>query len=145
VWAKKGERPVVLTTGSHKKTCIFGALSMSGRQLFRQYDRINQETLLRFLKELRRKYGRFLLFWDKYLHRDKRMKEFMKENKGRIKAIYFPNATPELNPVEECWKQCKNAIVANKIYPGFEEMRRAVSEYLRKRRFKLDVVKYLSR
>lgn len=139
-WAKKGKRPTVLTTGSHQKTCIFGAVSISGRQLFRQYERINEETFLKFLKELRRKFGKFLLFLDKYMERDKKIKEFLNENKGRIKAIYFPSATPKLNPVEECWRQCKGAIAANKIHPSFREMKKEVSEYLRKKRFKLDVV-----
>jgi hypothetical protein len=36
VWAKRGSELVVSTTGSHRRTCFFGVLSIDGRQLFRQ-------------------------------------------------------------------------------------------------------------
>ena len=37
VWIDEKKRPVVRITGSHKHSCIFGALSLEGKQLFRQY------------------------------------------------------------------------------------------------------------
>lgn len=36
-WTAKRVRPKVIITGSHQKTCVFGTLSLDGRQLFRQY------------------------------------------------------------------------------------------------------------
>jgi hypothetical protein len=50
VWIDESKRPVVRVTGSHKHSCIFGAISMEGSQLFRQYDKFNGEILLEFLK-----------------------------------------------------------------------------------------------
>ncbi len=38
VWIDKKKRPIVRVTGSHKHSCNFGATSMKGKQLFRQYD-----------------------------------------------------------------------------------------------------------
>lgn len=43
LWFTKGIRPVVTTTGSHQKTCVFGTLTRDGKQLFRQYDLFNQD------------------------------------------------------------------------------------------------------
>jgi len=38
VWIDGNKRPIVRVTGSHKHSCIFGAVSMEGKkQLFRQY------------------------------------------------------------------------------------------------------------
>ena len=34
VWIDAGKRPIVHTTGSHKHSCLFGAISMDGKQLF---------------------------------------------------------------------------------------------------------------
>ncbi len=31
VWIEDGKRPVVKVTGSHKHSCLFGAMSMEGR------------------------------------------------------------------------------------------------------------------
>ena len=38
VWIDEKKRPVVRVTGSHKHSCVFGAISLEGKQLFRQYD-----------------------------------------------------------------------------------------------------------
>lgn len=53
VWAYRDCRPIVKVTGSHQRTCVFGALSMDGKQLFRQYDEFNASTFLAYLKELK--------------------------------------------------------------------------------------------
>ncbi len=41
VWIDKDKRPIVRVTGSHKHSCLYGAISMEGKQLFRQYDKFN--------------------------------------------------------------------------------------------------------
>jgi hypothetical protein len=34
VWINEDKRPVVRITGSHQRSCVFGAISMEGKQLF---------------------------------------------------------------------------------------------------------------
>src|SRR6185312_14361491 len=65
VWIDESKRPVVRVTGSHKHSCIFGAISLDGRQLFRQQDKFNGEIFLEFLKKLHDKFSRCYLFMDK--------------------------------------------------------------------------------
>ena len=65
MWTADKIRPIVTMTGSHQKTCVFGALCIDGRQFFRQYSVFNQETFLKYLKELRRKFGKIILFIDR--------------------------------------------------------------------------------
>jgi len=48
----KEKRPIVRVTGSHKYSCIFGAINIEGKQLFRQYDKFNGETFLDYLKKI---------------------------------------------------------------------------------------------
>ena len=50
VWIFKNTRPVVRITGSHQQSCLFGAVSIDGRQLFRQYNHFNENTFYIFLK-----------------------------------------------------------------------------------------------
>jgi hypothetical protein len=68
VWIDKEKRPIVRVTGSHKYSCIFGAINIEGKQLFRQYDKFNGETFLDYLK---RKYmpnfQDVIFLWIKYL------------------------------------------------------------------------------
>jgi hypothetical protein len=59
MWVPKGKLPIVVTTGSHQKTCVFGVLSIDGRQLFSQYDTFDRYTFLDYLKKLQNKWRYF--------------------------------------------------------------------------------------
>ena len=145
MWAKRGSKPLVLTTGSHHRTCLFGTISLDGKQLFRQYDMVNGQSFLVYVRELRRRFGAFLLFLDKSAphHSNRQVRQWLRRNCNSVKVKWFPTARPELNPIEECWRQSKDIIQANRIYPTFEAMKKEISKTLRTKRFRLDIVKYL--
>ena len=67
MWIPKGKRPIVVTTGSHQKTCVFGILLSIDvrRQLFRQYDTFDCYTFLDHLKKLQNKFHKVILFLDR--------------------------------------------------------------------------------
>ena len=68
VWIDEKKRPIVRVTGSHKHSCIFGAISLEGKQIFRQNDRFNGDTFLSFLKIIHSKFPKCFLFMDKASH-----------------------------------------------------------------------------
>ena len=68
VWITKEKRPVVRIISSHEISCLFGAVSMDSKQLFRQYAKFNTETFLDFLKTIQCKFPKCYLFMDKALH-----------------------------------------------------------------------------
>ncbi len=147
VWAYEGTRPVVKVTGSHQRTCVFGALSTDGKQIFRQYDDFNADTFLVYLKELHRKFPKMVLFMDKARqhHRSKRVGEYLEKNNDTIREVWFPSSCPELNAVEECWKQGKDDMLANIFYDRFTDLKAAISGYYRAKRFRVNILKYLLR
>lgn len=145
IWALKGTKPVVLTTGSHKNTVWFGSLAEDGTQLFRQYSTADSDSFLDYLEHLTRKYPKMILFLDKasYHKKEARVKKFFRQHKDTIKTRWFPSGFPEANPVEECWNQGKDAISGSKFYDTFEEFKQAITHYYRTKRFKIDLYKYL--
>ena len=150
MWTAYGIRPVVTMTGSHQKTCVFGALCIDGgrrRQFFRQYDSFNQYTFLEYVTGLQKRFGRLILFIDRARqhHRSKIVRQYMKDRRDVLKVIFFPRGSSEFNAVEECWRQGKYDLLVSKYYPRFENLRHAIANYYRTRRFKLDIFKYLSR
>ena len=44
---------------------MFGTLTMEGKQLFRQYDLFNQDTFLDYLKQVRKRLGKVIMFTDR--------------------------------------------------------------------------------
>ena len=102
MWTPKGKRPIVITTGSHKKTCVFGTITLDGRQLFRQYDTFDQYSFISYLRELKAKFHKLILFLDRAPQhcRSKRVKAYLKKNNDVMTAEYLPSS--ELNAIEEC-------------------------------------------
>jgi transposase len=147
MWTADRIRPVVTMTGSHRKTCVFGTLCIDGRQFFRQYDSFNQYAFLDYLKQVQKKFGKLVLFIDRARqhHRSSIVKEYMKQNKDVLKVIYFPKGSPEFNAIEECWRQGKYDLLVSRYYPKFDDFKQVIANYYRTRRFRLDIVKYLSR
>ena len=146
LWLPKGVRPVATMAGSHQMTCVFGTLTMEGKQLFRQYDVFNQYTFLDYLKQVRKRLVRVIMFTDRARqHRSKKVQEYLEENKDAIRTVYLPKGSPEFNAVEECWRQGKCDLLVSKYYPKFTDLKSTISRYYRTRRFNLDVVKYLLR
>ena len=117
MWTPQGVRPIVITTGSHQKTCVFGTLAIDGRQLFRQYDAFNQYTFLDYLKEIQKKFGKVILFTDRARqHQSRKVRKYLEENKHDITAVYLPKGSPEFNAIEECWRQGKYDLLVSKYY-----------------------------
>ena len=144
VWALKGSKPRVKITGFHKKMFVFGLVSLDGRQLFRQYSQMNASVFLKYLKCLRWKFKKFILFYGGTpWHRTKEINEFFEEYKDCILPIRFPKCSLEFNPLEECCRQGKNDITGSVSPFTFEVFKHNISEYYRTKRFKLDIIKYL--
>ena len=90
-WIIVDKRPIVTVTGSHKKTIVFGSLSLEGKQLFKQYDKFNSDIFVDYLKQIHKKFGKCIIFVDRATpHCSKITRKFLAENKDSIKLEYFP-------------------------------------------------------
>jgi hypothetical protein len=77
--------------------------------------------------------------------KDGDVKTWLRSHEGCIRVLWFPKGCPEPDPMEECWRQMKDSVVACTIYPTFTEMKKTLAGYLRTKRFKLNLIKYLCR
>jgi transposase len=144
VWAKKGSKPRIMTTGSHKKIFEFGSVALDGSTLFRSYDGMNSRVFISYLNTLKREYGRFALFYDGApWHTSGEVERFLKKNRKTIMPVRFPRCSPELNPAEECWNQAKDNQLGSTVPESFGNIRKMVSNYFRKKRFNLNIINYL--
>lgn len=113
-WARRGSHPAVLV--NHKNICtnVFGARSArSFAYCFSKRKR--QRDFIVFLKRLLRRWNRVLLLIDNApAHHGKQLDAFLRTHRRTLRIVYFPKYTPELNPVEPCWKPARNAL-ANRV------------------------------
>lgn len=147
VWIDGKKRPIVRITGSHKHSCLFGAISIEGKQVFRQYDKFNGETFLDFLMVIHSKFPECYLFMDKASphYRSRKVKEYLEQNKDTLIPMYLPTASPEFMILEEVWNITKRELLVLKHYPSFEDFKEKISRYFRTKRFNLNMRNYLLR
>lgn len=106
--------------------------------------KLNAESVLKALYKMKRRFGKVILVIDKAAwHKAKKVKAYLRKNRREIKVIWFPGGCPELNPVEECWRQAKREVNGGKIHESFEAMKKELRHLLRYREFKQDMRKYL--
>jgi transposase len=135
-----------VVSGSHFRTVVFGAISIDGTQLFRQYETFDGESFLDFLKKLHARFGMLYLFLDKagQHHRTKIVTDYLKANRKTLRARWIPTASPEFNMMEECWRQGGKDLSAQPVFPiSLKELKGFLARYYRTRRFNLDMRSFL--
>ena len=147
VWIEQDKRPVVRVTGSHQLSCIFGAISMKGKQLFRQYYVFNGDTFLDYLKKIHAKFPKCYLFIDKASHhyKSKKVLKYFEENKDTLIPVYLPTASPKFMVMEGIWNKAKRDLFILKYYQSFGDLKKKISRYFRTKRFNLNMRNYLLR
>lgn len=148
VWTEKGILPVKIVSGYHGKTVVFGAISLKGKQFFRQYDTFNGETFLDYLKKLHRHFKMLYPFMDKAKqHYDTDIvTEYLKANKKTLRVRWIPTASLEFNMLEECWREGEKDPCRLQVFPlKVGELKSILAKYYRTRRFykHLDIKKFL--
>lgn len=113
-WAKVGSRPVANMNFAHKYAKVMGARSKRSF-VFTFGKKVNKHRFLKFIALLQRRWGKvFLLVDNAKWHKGKEIVDFLKRHKKTFKMLYFPRRTPELNPVEQCWKPGRQ-VLSNRL------------------------------
>ena len=146
VWIFRSTRPVVRINGSHQHSCLFGAISLDGRQLSRQYHHFNENTFYEFLKQIHYKFPRCYLFLDKapQHYKSRKVRGYFEEHKDSLIPVYLPTASPEYMVLEECWNISKCDLLVLTCYKSFTAFRTMIGQYFRTKKFNLNMYKYLT-
>ena len=133
-WAAKGKTPVVEATGQRYGMNIISAISPRGDMRFMTVEgRMNAGKFIEFLKRLLHNAKRpvFLIVDGHPSHRARKVFEFVRKTKGKLRLFFLPPYSPELNPDELVWNHLKNHGVGKRIVKSREELKRVVIGHLR--------------
>jgi transposase len=110
-WGKKGETPVVATTGARHAMSLISAIMSKGliRFMIKETGGVNADVFIEFLKRLLVGAERtiFLIVDRGPAHRAKKTKAFVETLGGRLKLFFLPPYSPDRNPDELVWKHLK--------------------------------------
>ena len=110
-WGRKGQTPVVRSTGARYRLNLLSAVNRRGRMRFMiEKSRLNAEVVCRFLDRLMFGSTRpVFLVWDGHpMHKSGKVADKVQGFKGKLRLYLLPSYSPELNPGEGVWREVKS-------------------------------------
>lgn len=118
VWSPTGQTPIIRADPGRAKTNFYGTLNLqTGQEIAMRSDLMNAEVSaqhLEMLLEVNPKVP-IILLWDRApWHRGKPIDQVLEEH-PRLEIIFFPTASPDLNPQEQVWKAVRKEVSHNHL------------------------------
>jgi transposase len=142
-WAKKGETPVLKTTGARFSVNMISAVCGTGEMRFMVTEKTCTAPLfIEFLKRLihGQEQPIFLIVDGHPVHKSKIVKKFVTSVGEKLSLFFLPGYSPDLNPDESVWSQVKHHTVGKKIITGPDQFRKIVRAALRSLSRKKDII-----
>ena len=145
VYTLKNERAVYTYTGGHDKTIVFGLITNDGEGYFERHDKFTRDEFESFLRNACKKFGKLLMILDRApQHKAKVVRDALDELNGQVKLLFLPPGCPDLNAIEELWRQMKMAVLTGP-YVKFKKMCSDIDEWLEQKLPSLDIYKFFYR
>ena len=134
-WGRKGQTPVVETTGARHGMSLISAISARGHMRFmiKEKGGVNAAVFIEFLKRLitGAKRAIFLIVDHGPAHIAKMTKAFVESLNGRLRLFYLPPYSPDRNPDELVWKHLKADTVGRMVVISRDDFRTKVRASMR--------------
>jgi transposase len=135
-WGKKGQTPIVKTTGARHGMSLLSAITSKGQMRFmiKEKGGVNSEVFIEFLKRLLvgAKNSIFLIVDRGPAHISKKTKAFVATLGGKLKLFYLPPYSPDRNPDELVWKHLKADTVGRMVTASKADFKKKVVSSMRK-------------
>jgi transposase len=129
-WGRKGETPVVSSTGARYRMSLISAVTSRGHMRFmiKEKGGVNADVFIEFLRRLMvgAKHKIFLIVDHGPAHVAKKTKAFVAGLGGRLRLFYLPPYSPDRNPDELVWKHLKADTVGRTSITGFDDFKAKV-------------------
>lgn len=149
VWFMTGQKPSGVFFWSNKKLIVFGALTSEHDFYYDFYISQNSLTYLAFLSDFietldkNKKY--VFVFDNASYHKTDVIRNFLEKHSGNVKVEFLPPYSPELSPIETCWKITRAAVTNSKYYNTLDELQESLEDFWDRQKFKLNFINYLCR
>lgn len=132
-WIKKGKEKQLLSNTGRERININGALNPRNHDvIFRDDKSINAESTMKLFDQLQSHYPNapniFCIADNARYYRNKAVKAYLETS--RIRLIFLPSYSPNLNLIERLWKFLKKKRCNNRYYEKFADFRTAILSFL---------------
>lgn len=134
-WLKKGQPRPLLTKNARRRLNLHGAINPETLDTFIiEGGVVNSDSTIALLESIDKYYplakGVTLIFDNAAYHKSAEIKGYFKNN-PKMKAVYLPTGSPNLNLIERLWKFFKKTVVYNKCFESFTVFRGSCLEFFK--------------
>lgn len=141
LWAARGQTPVVRVSGQRDHVHVYGAVNLcNGHEFALPRLAMNSVETAAFLRDLFACYPNqpMLLLWDRASwHKGQPVADVLAAH-PHVETMFFPPASPELNPQEHVWSLARANVSHNHTLPDLPTLRDAFLHYLGNHVFRFD-------
>lgn len=144
-WVLKGSKPKVGSAPGRKSVPYSGYVVPSTGELFLNKPTwFNYETVIQSLRDFIRSYpidnGKMVYMvidnapWHKKacrLIQDEKLEEYA-DIREKVTLVKLPPYSPDLNPIEQCWRITRREVTHNTYFPNAEQLESTLDTYFDK-------------
>ena len=136
-WIKKGQEKELKANCGRRRLNINGAINIETLEPTTGfYDTINADSTIDLFSKIEAKHPNaktiYIIVDNARYYRSRLLKEYTEGTK--IKLIFLPPYSPNLNLIERYWKFFKKKVLNNRYYETFEDFKLACRSFFRKRK-----------
>jgi transposase InsO family protein len=133
VWARVGEQAVVPVTGRNARRVLFGALNVhTAHRVILHWSSETSPGARAFLTELRRRYRSAPTIWlllDRGPAHTAAPTRRLAAELG-IEFVWLPQQWPELNAMDQLWRELKRLVAANRQATSIEDLAQRAEDWV---------------
>lgn len=131
-WGRKGETPVVATSGQRQAINAISAVNNRGAFWYHVFTgRMNADKFIECLRDfLSSQRGKVIVIMDGHpVHKAKKVRQWLEQRADRIEVELLPGYAPDLNPDEMVWHQMRHKGTSKKpLNKGESLKQRAIDD-----------------
>lgn len=133
-WGASGETPEIIATDKRDKFNILSIVTNEGKMQFSiREDKINSDGYIDFLKQLLKRRTRPLILIADHasFHKSKKVRDFVRGHRKKIRVYFLPRHTPECNPDEQVWNEIKDKKIGRQPVKDKFDLKKRLTSSLR--------------
>ena len=133
-WIKRGQQRKIKTNSGRQRLNLHGAINAETFQItIIESSTVNADSTVELLNQIEQSYPlskQIMVILDNArYHYSKIVKAYLESSK--IKLIFLPSYSPNLNLIERLWKFFKKKVLYNKYYQDVKEFKKACIKFFR--------------
>lgn len=134
-WVKKGTDKLVKTNTGRERLNISGALDVESMNVVvGYYEKLNAITTMEFFDTVQIQYKEgtiYMIVDNARYYKNKEVRAYLNKSDCRVKLIFLPSYSPNLNFIERLWKFMRQRIIGVKYREKFKEFEFDIMQFFK--------------